>query len=251
MTALTAQEGTDAGHPITIDEAQTSKTCHCSEAKATHVKKDKSHLDEEAHLEAEIKSWKSSVYAHYDAPMIVKKEEVEGSEKKEVIYYRFTCKVFKDHEVDRKRDGFASGAALTSQLLAGVQACEAKHAKSSERSTTLNEFGYAFGDKSDEKKDSGDGKKSGIPCFPYSPQRFRFWLALLCARRKRPFNIVEDYELHVIFKMLRPDVHLVSGDQVSKDLWNIYTRAAQIIKDVYLKVEVSPHFASHFPIVVG
>ncbi|KAH8922842.1 hypothetical protein BT69DRAFT_1334339 [Atractiella rhizophila] len=232
MTALTAQEGTDTGHPITIDEALTSNRSRgdsisepviAPKQKRLHVKKDKSHLDEEARLSGKpiSKSWKSSVYAYHDALMIVKKEEVEGSEKKEVIYYRFTCKVFKDQEVDRKRYGFASGAAATSQLLAGVKACEAKHVKSGERSTTLNEFGYAFGDKSDGKKDSGDGKKSGIPCFPYSPQCFRFWLALLCARCERLFNIVKDYELCVIFKMLRPDVHLVSADQLSKDLWNI------------------------------
>ncbi|KAH8913933.1 hypothetical protein BT69DRAFT_1343828 [Atractiella rhizophila] len=143
--------------------------------------------------------------------MVVKKEEVEGGEKKEVIYYWFTCKEFKDHEVDRNRDGFASGAAPTSELLVGVKACEVKHVKSSERSTTLKEFGYAFGDKI-------DGKKSGILYFPYPPQHFRFWLTFLCARRKPPFNIVEDYKLHIIFKMLQPDAYLISADQVLKDL---------------------------------
>ncbi|KAH8920657.1 hypothetical protein BT69DRAFT_1336220 [Atractiella rhizophila] len=112
MTALTAQEGTDAASEPVIAPKQkrlhaTTEPVIAPKQKRLRVKKDKSHLNEEARLGADIKSWTSSVYAHFDAPMIVKKEEVEGGKKKEVMNYRFTCKEFKDHEVDRKRDGLS------------------------------------------------------------------------------------------------------------------------------------------------
>ncbi|KAH8930556.1 hypothetical protein BT69DRAFT_1210286 [Atractiella rhizophila] len=72
--------------------------------------------------------------------------------------------------------------------------------------------------------------KDGIPVFPYCPERFRFWIALLCARRKRPFSIVEDYEMKVIFKMLKPDVKIPSAKTVSDDVWMVYEAVSNIVK---------------------
>jgi hypothetical protein len=56
----------------------------------------------------------------------------------------------------------------------------------------------------------------------YSPARFRFLLAMWCARRHRPFKIVHDDELVEIFQMLYDRVDVPHPTTVSRDVKEIF-----------------------------
>ena len=56
----------------------------------------------------------------------------------------------------------------------------------------------------------------------YSAARFRYLLAMWCARRHRPFNIVTDEELVDIFKMLYARVDIPHPTTVSRDVKEIF-----------------------------
>jgi hypothetical protein len=56
----------------------------------------------------------------------------------------------------------------------------------------------------------------------YSPARFRYLLAMWCARRHRPFNIVKDQELIDIFTMLYIRVDVPHPTTVSRDVREIF-----------------------------
>lgn len=57
----------------------------------------------------------------------------------------------------------------------------------------------------------------------YSYARVRFYLAMWCARRHRPFTIVEDPELLMLLKMLYGCVELPKRLTVSRDIQFIHT----------------------------
>lgn len=52
----------------------------------------------------------------------------------------------------------------------------------------------------------------------YTPARFRYLLALWCARRHRPFLLIEDEELCEIFRMLYAKVDIPSRFTISRDV---------------------------------
>lgn len=56
----------------------------------------------------------------------------------------------------------------------------------------------------------------------YSPARFRYLIAMWCARRHQPFIIVEDPELVEIFQMLYCRVNIPSHVMVSRDIQEIF-----------------------------
>jgi hypothetical protein len=56
----------------------------------------------------------------------------------------------------------------------------------------------------------------------YSPARFRYLTAMWCARRHRPFVIVEDPELVEMFQMLYGHVNIPSRFMVSRDIQEIF-----------------------------
>lgn len=58
----------------------------------------------------------------------------------------------------------------------------------------------------------------------YSPARLRVMLALWCARRHRPYAIVDDPEFHGILQMLYAKVELPSRHTVSRDVQTIFER---------------------------
>lgn len=55
----------------------------------------------------------------------------------------------------------------------------------------------------------------------YSPARVRFYLAMWCARRHRPFLMVEDAEFRSLVKMLYGRVEIPSRVTVSRDIGHI------------------------------
>src|SRR3984957_6353244 len=69
----------------------------------------------------------------------------------------------------------------------------------------------------------------------YTAHRFRYLLAIWCARRHRPFNIVADPELRKLFKMLYGQVHIPHPVTISRDVLEIFIlskeRVAALLKD--------------------
>ena len=59
----------------------------------------------------------------------------------------------------------------------------------------------------------------------YSFARLRYFIAMWCARRHRPFSIVEDEEFKEMMAMLYPKVRLPSRYMVSRDIGMITTLA--------------------------
>lgn len=57
----------------------------------------------------------------------------------------------------------------------------------------------------------------------YSPARFRYLLAMWCARHHRPFVLIEDKELGEIFRMLYAKVDIPSRYTISRDVRLLHT----------------------------
>ena len=55
----------------------------------------------------------------------------------------------------------------------------------------------------------------------YSDERLRYFVALWCARRHRPYNIIDDPELQHIMVMLYQKVKIPSRHTVSRDIKSI------------------------------
>ncbi len=64
----------------------------------------------------------------------------------------------------------------------------------------------------------------------YSRAKFRYTTAMWCARRHRPFTIVEDPEFEVLCRMLYNKVEIPSRTTVSRDVHTIlaYTKVRVI-----------------------
>jgi hypothetical protein len=60
------------------------------------------------------------------------------------------------------------------------------------------------------------------PSAMYSAARLRYWIAVWCARRHRPFTIVDDSELVEIFKMLYERVEIPSRITISRDIQEMF-----------------------------
>jgi hypothetical protein len=69
----------------------------------------------------------------------------------------------------------------------------------------------------------------------YAPARFRYLLAMWCARRHRPFNIVKDDELIEIFRMLYDRVDVPHPITVSRDVKEIFSLCKENVAN-YLQV---------------
>ena len=69
----------------------------------------------------------------------------------------------------------------------------------------------------------------------YSWERMRYQLAMWCARRHRPFSIVEDREFQEILQMLYPKVRLPSRFTISRDIRMVHDVTRDSVKD-YLGV---------------
>lgn len=55
----------------------------------------------------------------------------------------------------------------------------------------------------------------------YSKAKFRFLLAIWCARRHRPFSVVEDPEFHQIIQMMYSRADIPSRISVSRDIQHL------------------------------
>ena len=69
----------------------------------------------------------------------------------------------------------------------------------------------------------------------YSPGRLRFLVAMWCARRHRPFAIVDDPEFQEIARMLYSKAKIPSHWTVSRDVQAIFNSTKPRVRD-HLKV---------------
>jgi len=66
----------------------------------------------------------------------------------------------------------------------------------------------------------------------YAPARFRFLLAMWCARRHRPFKIIQDDELVEIFRMLYDRVDIPHPTTLSHDVKEIYIMCKENVSNI-------------------
>jgi len=68
----------------------------------------------------------------------------------------------------------------------------------------------------------------------YSRQKFRIGLVEWVVAKCRPFSIVEDEQLHMLFTMLDPKVEIPSRHSVQRDILHLYaitrTRLAKMLQ---------------------
>jgi hypothetical protein len=151
------------------------------------------------------KGWRSSLYGHFQPPVII---EVKGE-----ILYRFICKRNPSQFVQRHR--FEDS---TSNLARHVEKCSP-----SKNATTEQMAAFVNGS-------------------TYSSAKFRFLLAVWCARRHRPFSIVADPELHDLFKMLHGRVEIPHPITISRDVKEIFTlskiHVARVLGDYKVRVHI-------------
>ncbi|TBU22600.1 hypothetical protein BD311DRAFT_675736, partial [Dichomitus squalens] len=124
----------------------------------------------------------SDVYKHFHLPEII------GTKNGDIIH-RFKCKTHPLKTVDRKDYQDSTGNLTRHRLL-----CEPEDTPQRDMITA-----YASGT-------------------VYSPSRIRFLIAMWCARRHRPFTIVEDPEFKSLLEMLYVKVKIPSRHVVSRDI---------------------------------
>ncbi|EIW51400.1 uncharacterized protein TRAVEDRAFT_137466, partial [Trametes versicolor FP-101664 SS1] len=124
----------------------------------------------------------SKVYGHFKVPELI--AGPKGS-----YIYRFVCKRCPSKHVDRVNYEYS-----TANLKHHVDSCEPDDTPKGEK---ISAFAHGV---------------------TYTPPRMRLFLALWCARRHRPYAIVEDLELQSIFRMLYAKVKIPSRSTVSRDI---------------------------------
>ncbi|KAK7461757.1 hypothetical protein VKT23_008187 [Stygiomarasmius scandens] len=90
-------------------------------------------------------------------------------------------------------------------------------------------------------------KKGNIAAFAagstYTPASFHYKIAIWCARRSRPFNIVKDAELVDMFKMLYSRVEIPHPRTVSRDIQDIYNLTKPVVAEMLGAYIGKVHFA--------
>ena len=76
----------------------------------------------------------------------------------------------------------------------------------------------------------------------YSPVRVRFYVALWCARRHQPFQIVDDPELRMILKSLYAKVQLPSRATILHDVQDIHALSKEHVLEMFKVSSASPDF---------
>ncbi|KAL1940908.1 hypothetical protein VTO73DRAFT_7544 [Trametes versicolor] len=143
------------------------------------------HTPEET-LEGLIGIWWSSYYDHFQKPKLLRVTKPDGT----VAYmHRFICKRYPSKHVDRSDYEDSTG-----NLIRHVSSCDPADVPEGELISA-----YAHG-------------------VTYTPARLRFLLAMWCARRHRPFRLIEDPELCEILHMLYDKVDIPSRWTISRDI---------------------------------
>ncbi|OJT06793.1 hypothetical protein TRAPUB_2358 [Trametes pubescens] len=165
--------------------------------RAKWARKSRGKTPEQALAET-MKQWRSVHYDHYLAPAVVLPAQPGGR-----IMHKFVCKFHPSKAVLR-----ADYEDSTTNLKRHAELCDPPETPATEMITA-----YA----------------SGVS---YSPSRMRYLIAMWCARRHRPFSIVEDEEFREILHMLYPKVSLPSRFTVSRDIQMIVEDSRDRVKEL-------------------
>lgn len=120
----------------------------------------------------------------------------------------------------------------------------------------LNRYPTKHVDRADSEDSTGNLRRHADCCDPdetpetellatyahgvtYTAARMRLLLALWCARRHRPYAIVEDPEIKEIFRMLYPRVYIPSRTTVSRDVRVIHRDMQEALIEL-LAVSTTP-----------
>lgn len=162
-------------------------------------------------LDATFSGSKSLAYDHFNISLERTCDDTGGSKE---ITFVFECKTDPKQHKSHRRPRMNTGAG-TSNLLAGIRACDKRHGIDS-----LSALSTA--------------KPGKVVNITYSEAAHRALIALRCARNQRPFNIVNDplYEAEV--RMLRPGTTLPSAETVSRDTQLLYHEISRSVKDHFL-----------------
>ncbi|PIL25421.1 hypothetical protein GSI_13311 [Ganoderma sinense ZZ0214-1] len=163
----TEDESTLSDDPVAAVRALTAgrsaKGLTAAEKRARFLAKFKGVKPEDV-LDSLSKTWQSDVYKHFKRPEIIGTKNGD-------ITYRFRCKIHPLKTVDRKDYQDSTGNLTRHRLL-----CEPEDTPEKEMITA-----YAAGT-------------------VYSPSHIRFLVAMWCARRHRPFSIVDDPEFQTLLQ---------------------------------------------------
>ncbi|OJT02096.1 hypothetical protein TRAPUB_7442 [Trametes pubescens] len=157
-----------------------------AEEKRRRFKEKYSGMTPEQILATVSEGWRSSVYTHYRPPQIIPGPNGTST-------YRFICKKYPTKHVDR-----ADSEDSTGNLRRHADCCDPDETAESDLLSI-----YAHG-------------------VTYTAQRMRLLLALWCARRHRPYAIVEDPEIQEVFRMLYSRVYIPSRTTVSRDVRTLH-----------------------------
>ncbi|GJF00030.1 hypothetical protein PsYK624_163070 [Phanerochaete sordida] len=168
---------------------QKSKADEEAAKKARFAKKYKvSEKTNEEILEAQQALWRSFVYDHFEAPVIV---IVDGE-----VKYKFICKT----SPSTKPLTRARWDDSTSNLVRHVNACK-KTSKPPPGQKAIDAFAQGS---------------------TYNPAKFRIKLSIWIARRHRPYAIVQDPEFLEILQMLNSKVEVPHPTTISRDIREIF-----------------------------
>jgi hypothetical protein len=166
--------------------------------------------------EKQSENWTSHVYAHFNAPMIVKEKGVKK--------YRFICKRYV---------GVLYGA--RNGLNAPFTSRPSNHITRARYDTSTKNLGShvkSCSPTTDSKQAITRYTNGGS----YDKGAFRFYTVRWVTTKCRPFVIIEDEDLLMMFKTLNPNVETVSDTTVSRDVHDTFDLA---FPQVVSKLEVS------------
>ncbi|KAG8903891.1 hypothetical protein FRC01_008939, partial [Tulasnella sp. 417] len=131
------------------------------------------------------------------------------------LIFVFTCREHPETHQPHRRKRMATGTG-TGNLKRSIDSCEGKHPR--ETQNGANHANHAS---------SSTNPTSSL----YTPAGHRALIAIRCARRHRPANMVADPEYLLEVEMLRPGTIVPSPSTVARDIKDIYLAASAKVKD--------------------
>lgn len=153
------------------------------------------------HVAESQKTWKSTVYNHYNVSL-------EWCYETRTLTFQFTCRFdLKNHP--SLTHGWLDTSQGTSNLERARKKCQQLH---------------------------GEETLSGAPMPPpptYSRSKHRALIAARCASSRRPFNSVSDPYYIQEVQMLCPEANLPSPQTVSRDILAMYSFGAKAVREYF------------------
>lgn len=168
--------------------------------------------DDEQQLQTDSLKWHAPVYSHFHPAAILRNENGEKEYFKGNLRYVFTCKRYVEVHLNCCNSSFCINHRhpsercirsrcndSTSALIQHVKKCDPQNSHPAE---LMERF------------------TSGCS---YRREDFHVWLIIWIVKRCRPFSIVDDDELRLLFQMLYKGVHIPSQSTISRHIKIFHT----------------------------